>query len=145
MNEPTILAATDLSEMGQCAVDYATNQARMTGAKVLVVHALAALSPEQGEGMLHGGVGLDDPQTAERRLRAIKPSSEGVRLEHRLVRGEPAKEILRLAEDENAEMIVMGTHGRTGLMRALMGSVAEQVVRNAACPVLLVKIPKAAA
>jgi nucleotide-binding universal stress UspA family protein len=78
-------------------------------------------------------------------LRSIKPGSKGVHFEHRLVRGEPAKEILRLAKDENAGLIVMGTHGRTGMLRALMGSVAEQVVRNATCPVLTLKIPKAEA
>lgn len=92
---------------------------------------------------MHGGFDVETPQTAERRLRAIKPGSKGVQFEHRLVRGEPAREILRLAKDENADLIVMGTHGRTGMLRALMGSVAEQVVRNAACPVLTLKIPKA--
>ncbi|MCA9254494.1 MAG: universal stress protein [Phycisphaerales bacterium] len=50
--------------------------------------------------------------------------------------------MLRAAEDANVSMIVMGTQGRTGVARVLMGSVAEQVVRNASCPVLVVKRPK---
>jgi nucleotide-binding universal stress UspA family protein len=142
MSASTIVAATDLSEMGRFAVDCAMSQASLTGARVLIVHAIAPPAPERGEGMLHGGVELEDPQAVERRLRAIEPSTEGAHFEHRLVRGEPASEILRLAEEESAEMIVMGTHGRKGVMRALMGSVAEQVARNATCPVLLVKLPK---
>jgi nucleotide-binding universal stress UspA family protein len=54
-------------------------------------------------------------------------------------RGDPAAEILRIAQDTNSDLIVMGTHGRSGLGRLLMGSVAEQVVRKASCPVLTVK------
>jgi nucleotide-binding universal stress UspA family protein len=51
--------------------------------------------------------------------------------------GDPASEIVRIAEDDAAEMIVLGTHGRTGVTRLLMGSVAEAVVRRAPCPVLV--------
>jgi nucleotide-binding universal stress UspA family protein len=51
--------------------------------------------------------------------------------------GDPAGEVVRIAGDEGCEMIVMGTHGRTGLTRLLMGSVAEQIVRRAPCPVLI--------
>ena len=50
--------------------------------------------------------------------------------------GDPAAEVVRIAEEESAEMIVMGTHGRTGLTRLLMGSVAEAIVRRSPCPVL---------
>jgi nucleotide-binding universal stress UspA family protein len=59
--------------------------------------------------------------------------------EHRLILGSPASAIVHLAERENVDMIVMPTHGRTGLLRLLMGSVAEEVVRKAKCPVLTVK------
>lgn len=145
MNAPTILVATDFSEMSRVAVDYATTHAKTIGARVLIVHALAAPSSAEGEGMLHGGVEPEDAQAAERQLRAIKPDREGVPFEHRLVTGEPAKEIIRLAKDEKVELIVLGTHGRTGLLRALMGSVAERVVRNAQCPVVTVKVPQALA
>jgi len=145
MSASTILVATDFSEMSRFALDYATNDAIRNGAKMLIVHALAVPSVEQGEGMLHSAVEPEDLQTAERRLTAIKPNTEEVHFEHRLVTGEPAKEILRLAKDENVDLIVMGTHGRTGLMRALMGSVAERVVRDATCPVVTVKVPEALA
>jgi nucleotide-binding universal stress UspA family protein len=64
-----------------------------------------------------------------------------VRVEHRLVAGDPGAEILRAAREEPCDLIVMGTHGRTGLGRVLLGSVAEQVVRRAPCPALTVKAP----
>jgi nucleotide-binding universal stress UspA family protein len=62
-------------------------------------------------------------------------------VERRLVIGDPALEILDEAQESKVDLIVMGTHGRSGLGRLLMGSVAESVVRKAACPVLTVKAP----
>jgi len=64
-----------------------------------------------------------------------------VRFEHKLLVGDPASAIVEAAEEENVDLIVLGTHGRTGLTRLLMGSVAENVVRKAKCPVLTVKHP----
>jgi nucleotide-binding universal stress UspA family protein len=58
-----------------------------------------------------------------------------------LQEGDPATEILRIAQECKCDLIVMGTHGRTGVARLLMGSVAEHVVRKAECPVLVVKTP----
>jgi nucleotide-binding universal stress UspA family protein len=58
-----------------------------------------------------------------------------------MTEGDAVDEILRVARDADADLIVLGTHGRTGLGRLLMGSVAEQVVRRAPCPVLVVKAP----
>src|SRR5439155_22269948 len=65
----------------------------------------------------------------------------GVLAERRLEEGDEAAQILRVADEAHANLIVMGTHGRTGLSRLLMGSVAEQVLRKATCPVLTVKTP----
>jgi nucleotide-binding universal stress UspA family protein len=75
------------------------------------------------------------------RLDAVRPSVPNVTAEHVLLTGDEATEIVRLAVDEGFDLIVMGTHGRTGLSRLLMGSVAEQVLRRAPCPVLTVKQP----
>jgi nucleotide-binding universal stress UspA family protein len=60
-------------------------------------------------------------------------------METRLLEGEPATGIVACAQQESVDIIVIGSHGRTGLSRVLMGSVAEQVVRKASCPVLTVK------
>jgi nucleotide-binding universal stress UspA family protein len=63
-------------------------------------------------------------------------------VERRLEEGDPVTQILGIAEEESCDLIVMGTQGRTGLGRILMGSVAEQVMRKATCPVLTVKMPE---
>jgi nucleotide-binding universal stress UspA family protein len=70
-------------------------------------------------------------------LEDVKPADPSVPYTHRLTMGDPAGEIVRIAADEHAEMIVLGTHGRTGMTRLLMGSVAEAIVRRAPCPVLV--------
>ncbi|BCR05444.1 universal stress protein [Desulfuromonas versatilis] len=72
---------------------------------------------------------------AERR-RAEHP---GIHIECRVTAGIPFKEICRLADEENAGLIVIGTHGRTGLSHLLIGSTAERVVQHASCPVLSIK------
>jgi nucleotide-binding universal stress UspA family protein len=72
---------------------------------------------------------------------ALRPPDPAVRFEGRLCEGEPAEEIIRLAGKTRSDLIVMGTHGRTGLGRLLLGSVAEEVLRRAPCPVLLLKKP----
>ena len=69
-------------------------------------------------------------------LEAVLPPDKSVRYEHRLVMGTAAEDIVKTADEEGVDMIVMGTHGRTGLMGVLMGSVAEAVMRHANCPVL---------
>ena len=69
----------------------------------------------------------------------------GINVERRIVVGEPAHEIVRLAAENGADLIVIGSHGRTGVTRLLMGSVAEAVVRRAKCSVLTVKQPEEAA
>jgi nucleotide-binding universal stress UspA family protein len=74
-------------------------------------------------------------------LRQLKPPDPSVRVEYRLEEGEMATEILRVAQETKSDLIVLGTHGRTGLGRLLMGSVAEQVLRKASCPVLTIKAP----
>ena len=66
----------------------------------------------------------------------------GVKIHTEMLEGVPAKEIVEFAEKKKADLIVMGTTGKTGLERILLGSVAERVIKNAHCPVLVVKKPK---
>ena len=140
----TIVVATDFSPTCQFAIDYAAGFAKMAGAKLLIAHVFELPSLDVGEGMLHSGVAGEDSATAERQLRATKPDVEDVEFERRFVRHSDAAEgLLTLARDESADLIVMGTNGRTGLMRVLMGSVAERVLREATCPVMTVKVPEA--
>jgi nucleotide-binding universal stress UspA family protein len=133
-----ILFPTDFSTLGQSALELATSLARDRGAKLIIAHV-------EEPPMAYGGgefyYGLDEPNRDElkKMLAEVMPSDPSVEFEHRLVIGSPASAILYLAEQEGVELIVMPTHGRTGLMRVLMGSVAEEVVRKAKCPVLTVK------
>jgi nucleotide-binding universal stress UspA family protein len=78
-------------------------------------------------------------EEVEEELGRVGAPDPGVRLERRLVVGDAAARILEAAQAVPCDLIVMGTHGRTGLGRVLLGSVAEQVVRLAPCPVLTVK------
>ena len=95
------------------------------------------------------GVVPPEPETfraeAMERLNELEAPAPGVGLERRLTEGDPVTEILRLAKESEVDLIVLGTHGRTGLGRLLMGSVAEEVVRKAPCPVLTVRMPFAEA
>jgi nucleotide-binding universal stress UspA family protein len=85
----------------------------------------------------------DYQQKLWRVLRRIRASHGQVCLDHQLVEGDPMWEILRAAEKSGCDLIVMGSHGRKGFRRFLMGSVAAQVTRRASCPVLTVNTPGA--
>jgi universal stress protein A len=140
-----ILIPTDFSTLGQAALDMATSLARDRGAKLLIVH-VEEPPMAYGGGELYYGVNEPDRQELQRMLAEVVPTDPAVGYEHRLMIGSPATAIIHLAEKEQVDMIVMPTHGRTGLVRLLMGSVAEEVVRKAKCPVLTVKssVPAAA-
>ncbi len=85
---------------------------------------------------------VDLREDARRELRQFLPSQFREReVEQRVEVGPPVEQILALTQREQVDLIVMGTRGRTGLARMVMGSVAEQVVRQAPCPVLMVKTP----
>ena len=138
MNTPKILYPTDFSTMGQAALDMATSLARDRRARLLIVH-VQELPVAYGAGELYYGIDEPNREDLERMLSEVVPLDASVGHEHRLLVGNPARAILQLAETEDVDMIVMPTHGRTGLLRLLMGSVAEEVVRKAKCPVVTVK------
>lgn len=140
MNAKKILFPTDFSHTGDAAMEMATSLARDSGAKLLIVHVEEPPVAYGGGEMYYG---IPDPATEDlkKMLEEVKPSDPSVPYEHRLVTGDPPNAISRLAEEEEVDMIVLGTHGRTGFSRMLMGSVAEAVVRRANCPVLTYKQP----
>ncbi len=134
-----ILHPTDFSERSAHAFRLACALARDHGASVLVLHVKAPLVI-YGEGLMaEPPPGYTEGLRAQ--LKSVQAHDPRVVLEHKLVEGEPAEEILRVAREAGCDLIVLGTHGRTGLRRLLMGSVAEVVVRKAECPVLTVKTP----
>ena len=140
MSQMKILFPTDFSHTGDAALEMATTIARDRGGKLLIVHVEEPPTVYGGGEMYYG---LPDPATEDlqRMLGEVKPDDESIPYEHHLVTGDPASGIIRLAESEDVDLIVLGTHGRTGLSRLLMGSVAEVVVRRAPCPVLVMKQP----
>jgi len=135
----TILHPTDFSQQSQYAFQLACALARDHNARLLLLHVVTRPVLVYGEGFIP-----EDPeerfQEARVRLGKLDPGS-GLFAERRVAEGNPVEEILHVAEEPHSGLIVMGTHGRTGLARLLMGSVAEQVVRKAVCPVLTVKSP----
>jgi nucleotide-binding universal stress UspA family protein len=143
MNGSKILFPTDFSSLGQTALEMATSLARDRGAKLLIVH-VEEPPLAYGGGELYYGIDQPDRTELQRMLQEVVPTDPGVAYEHRLLIGSPAGAIVHMAEKETVDLIVMPTHGRTGLLRLLMGSVAEEVVRKAKCPVLTVKAAAAA-
>ena len=137
-----VIFPTDFSPLSQQALHYATALARDTGATLLITHVEEdPLAYGAGEGFV--AVPQWTTEAIKNRLESVVPPDPRVEHEHRLLMGDPASMIVQLAQEEKADLIVMGTHGRSGLSRLLMGSVAEQVVRQAPCPVLTIKQPQA--
>jgi nucleotide-binding universal stress UspA family protein len=139
----TILHPTDFSEHSRPALELAFALARDYGARLVVLHAVAAPVVIYREAVV--APSPDELRAAAwDQLEGLEVPGAGARVERRLGDGDAPAEILRAAQQLKADLIVMGTHGRTGLGRLLMGSVAEQVVRRAPCPVLTVRTPPAA-
>ncbi len=136
--QQTILVATDFSQGSDQALERAIQFAKQTGARVAIAHAIepAIEFPMAGTYTDIGGyyASVDLALAA----RAAKVAQAGVLCTTKILEGSVASEIAAWAREIGASMIVQGTHGRTGLAHALLGSVAEKVVRQAACPVLTV-------
>lgn len=134
----TILFATDFSPASKVAFEVASALARDYRARVVAVHVVEP----QTIGFTEFGsyVGPEEnPGEAMTMLRSLKAPSSTVTMEYRLLEGDPAAVIVETAAEAEADIVVMGTHGRTGLTRLVMGSVAEEVLRRSSCPVLTVR------
>ena len=136
----TILHPTDYSESSGSAFELACALARDYSATLVVAHVVPPTRVFAPDGI---AVPLPAEEEYEPRakLARLHPTDPRVEIDHRLLEGDPADTILKLAETTGADVIVMGTHGTTGLTRLLVGSVAESVMRKAPCPVLTVRGP----
>jgi universal stress protein A len=132
-----ILFPTDFSHTGDAALSMAESLARDHGAKIAIVHVEEP--PVAYAGDMYYGVVEPDVEQLKRMLANVKTSDAHIPVERSLIKGEPADAICRFAKSQSVDLIVLGTHGRKGISRVLMGSVAEAVVRRAECPVLVVR------
>jgi nucleotide-binding universal stress UspA family protein len=138
-----ILAPTDLSELSRVGLEYALELARGWGAEVTVYHLANA-----AELASYKASSMEDLLSKHRQIleQFLNDSFAEllplVEVRQKVEIGSPATSILEEAEREGSDLIVMSTHGRTGLAHMLMGGVTEQVVRNASCPVFSIHPPQ---
>jgi universal stress protein A len=140
-----ILAPTDFSDYSKAAVSDALELAQVFGAKLSLLHVLEPspylgefTPPTLGEELLG-----DLERQASAELARVLPEARQATTEvtRAVVMGSPAQTIVETAEAEHVDLIVMATHGRTGLSHLFIGSVAERVVRTTPCPVLTIRPP----
>jgi len=139
-----ILVPVDFSAHAMKALNYAAELARKFDASLVLMHAYAIPAYTLPEGYI-----MASPATVAEVMNKIEEAMGGARkqaeqlgvknVESVVVEGIPFAEIVRTAREKGCDLIVMGTHGRTGLRHALLGSVAEKVVRKASCAVLTVR------
>ena len=146
----TVIHPTDFSNTAQAAEAQAVAMARMLGAELIILHVGA-------DGMLYGETAFGAAEleriyeaqrdwaarAVDERVAAARAAGIAARGVVRV--GVPADELVRTADDEKAAMIVIGTHGRGGFQRLMLGSVADRVLRRATCPVLVVRGTEAVA
>jgi len=137
----TILHPTDFSAQAEHAFQAACSLARDHGSRLVVLYVRMSAAVVYGDMGMIVPDPIQTPADVKDRLPALRPSGARLDVEYRVAEGDTATEIVRLAQETAADLIVMGTHGRTGLGRFLMGSVAEAVLRRAPCPVLTLKMP----
>lgn len=135
-----IVIPADGSEHAQIALSKGLSLAKLLKRPVLAVFVIdvGAIEPYPNESLIMDLRGLLE-QEARKVLSEVKKQGEkmGVRVDTRVLSGHPEDEIVKIGRPN--DLIVIATHGRTGLSRLLLGSVAENVVRHAACPVLVVR------
>jgi nucleotide-binding universal stress UspA family protein len=138
-----ILTATDFSALGNKAVEYANGLAADLGAELHVLHIARDVSDVA---LKHGPTGIIDPDTEETEgeawLREVLGQSKGIRrIESIQVGHNVSEKIVQYAKTHDVRLIVMATHGRSGLAHFWLGSVTEEVLRSAPCPVLVIRSP----
>ncbi len=143
-----ILFATDFSENSKYALPFALSLAQKYDAKLYIMHVVQQPSYPLG---MYAEISFDAmdkynrsiAESTEKEIKKIKETELGdfKNFETVVVGGTPFLEILRTAKDKAVDLIVLGTHGRTGLDYVIFGSTAEKVVRRSPCPVLSIRLP----
>jgi nucleotide-binding universal stress UspA family protein len=139
-----IVVPIDFSETSIQALPYAATLAERFGAEIILLHVFEPLPMPADAGYLAVGLEDVDPKAAQKHLRNLCQAVSGgdVPVQTLVRTGTPFREITETARSLGADMIVLTTHGYTGLMHVLLGSTAERIVRYADCPVLVVREPR---
>jgi nucleotide-binding universal stress UspA family protein len=137
----TILHPTDFSERSDYAFCLSCSLAHDYGARLVLLHVIPPPVLVAGGDSVASSIIEDFHHQISDKLGRLQSRYPDVHVEHRLAQGDPVTEILRVAQDSKIDMVVMGTHGLTGLKRVVMGSVAEGVASSATCPVVIVRTP----
>ena len=147
-----ILCPTDLSEPSLNALDYAVEIASLFQAELKLLYVVPVLPPRPvapGDPLTSYEIPEYEPmlrKESERQLKAIVAERvpKSVKVDPTITNGKPAYEIVRIAEEDKADLIVIATQGHTGWHKFVVGSVAEKVIQMAPCPVLAVREPRQA-
>jgi len=143
MNFERILFPTDFSDHAAHAQRYAVSLARQYKADLHIIHVVQLFSYVVDFGMDNSSQYESVQTSLKEMMEALVAdlAEEPFSINGEVIQGEPVKEIVTAARDDNSDIIVLGTHGRTALEHALLGSIAEKVVRKGPCPVLTVRMP----
>ena len=148
----TIVVGVDGSDASGDALRWAAEEARLRSSSLVAVHAWSFVPPQpigdpgmlaMPAGDLHGQLDAESEAariSLDNAVAGILGADAGVEVERKLVEGD-AGEVL-VAESKEAELVVVGSHGRSGFKAAILGSVSRHVVDHAACPVVVVKTPR---
>jgi nucleotide-binding universal stress UspA family protein/quercetin dioxygenase-like cupin family protein len=137
-----ILHPTDFSDSAEYAFLTACSLAKEHQARLILLHVVPPLVSFLPESVPNPSLPAEAQRSVKWRFSWPLPADPTIAVEHRVAEGDAAEEILRMAESLHCDLIVMGTEGRTGLKRLLLGSVAEEVMRKARCPVMPIKMPQ---
>jgi nucleotide-binding universal stress UspA family protein len=142
-----ILFASDFSKASRKAFTTAVAMAKANRASLTIVHVIVPFAPIVPEQYVDGQtwelIDREARRWSQQRLRALinRAKMAGVRASGLMLEGDPAAQTVRAVRSTRADLLVVGTHGRTGLTRFFVGSVASRLVATASCPVVTVRNP----
>jgi universal stress protein A len=141
-----ILCPIDFSACSTYALTYAIDLSLKDHASLYLIHVIETYMGDIGDILKQIDLLLDDKQTDSLKMRLINLIPDEIRtnisIDILVVKGTPFVEIIKAAKDNQVDLIVMGTHGKTALDYILIGSVAERVIQRSPCPVLSIRLPK---
>ena len=138
----SILVATDFSDISGDAFTKAVGLARQLNAQLHIVHIVQihpANMPQSGNVNVDELEALEEKSAGDSLQKVLDEQCQGIDVKTHILHGDPAEQVMQTAKEFGVDIIVMGTHGRTGLSHLIMGSVAESVIKNSKTPVLCVK------